>query len=247
MPSNKGQGQSGVTHDKQVFFECILRQHMFLTSCIIKKNDWTYPTYYYIDTNAGSGYNDEVNERGSPLIFRSCSHILKIPFKAILIDRHEPYIEELKRRTTWSEDYIFLPKDNELVIPAISKRLYNKGRPVFGLLYHDPNGCPDLTMLKSITINKRLDLLIRFNATAGKRSHNKVRAEDLFRLKDNWILKGPLSSDPWQWSFLLGTNYLALDGWKGIGFHNIKSIEGSEIFRHINFTEKEKLLGGIQI
>jgi hypothetical protein len=177
-------------------------------------------------------------------VFRHNAHLLGVPFTAIFIDDIPSNIEELKAIGCWTSDYKFFVGDNAVIVPQkVDEIVRAKIGTVYGLIYCDPNGLPDLNMLSVISKKlSKVDILIRMNVGAGKRQVNKMRVEDITGKlnKTLWLVRGPLSNDPAQWSFLFGTNYTEYKGWKKIGFHRLDSPEGRKIFDILNYTAEEK-------
>jgi hypothetical protein len=256
MSITNGMGQSMATPDKQRGLSSILQQHFCITRNVIHKHEsWAYPEYFYIDAYCGSGHNIDVDEPGSPYVFRNNARLIGLPFTAIFIDEIIANIDQLQS-VQWPKEYKFLCGDNSVLVPKLVDIIYNKvklssnKKQVFGLIYCDPNVLPDFDMLEYTAKKLRMvDILIRHNTTAGKRIPSKIRVDDVIdRLKKKmWLIRGPIQGDKHQWCFLFGTNYIEYSGWKSRGFHRIDSEEGRRLFRFLNYTEKEKKEMGIDI
>jgi hypothetical protein len=250
MPITKtGIGHSSATIDKQIGLSAILQQHFSIVTAVMNKHTWIERTFFYIDAYAGDGFNAEENVDGSPLIFRKNSSILRNGFKAYFIDEVTANINKL-RSYGWPSQYELLSGDNAMLVPQLIKNISKicAVKKMLGLIYCDPNTIPDISMLKTVsTYMPKMDILIRMNVTAGKRGSTRI--ENLISSigKKVWIIRGPQSSDHWQWSFLLGTDYVNFKPWSKKGFHRLDSKKGYELFNKLNYTEKEKKDLGIRI
>lgn len=58
--------------------------------------------------------------------------------------------------------------------------------------------------------------------------------------KDYWIVRQPIRSDQFKWTFLLGTNTDVFDDYKAIDFFRVDSARGREILLKLNLTEPEQ-------
>ena len=245
MPISSGMGYGVATHDKQDGLTSALQQHFCVTKAVIERYPgYAFRKYFYIDAYSGSGFNIEAKVMGSPLVFRNNVHLLGLPFTAIFIDDVEENIQTLKV-IGWTDEYRFICADNHIAVPQVIDRIKQiiGTETAYGLIYCDPNGLPDVDMLKYVSKKlSKIDILIRMNVGAGKRQVTKIRIKDVITQlnKSNWIVRGPLENDPAQWSFLFGTNYIKFAGWKSRGFHRIDSYEGKRIFSNLNYTKEEK-------
>jgi hypothetical protein len=143
--------------------------------------------------------------------------------------------------------------------PTILKDIVDKGGDkAFGLVYFDPNGIKmnsDATVFdvaRSICLNPKfryIDILIRFSGTNYKRirkafpdKYPDLRTQLKTVNKKKWICRKISYDehgyrDPFQWTFLLGTNWTDYKAWKKEGFYDIDDPESN--FQIINRTLDE--------
>jgi len=135
--------------------------------------------------------------------------------------------------------------DNRNAIKELIKNQPNiKNKKCFGFIYTDPNGIFDTEMLKDISnipCFQFMDILINCNGTAIKRCTGAFGTENLnIKLrtinKKHWKIRIPFGK--WQWSLLWGTNWKNFPAIKGMGFYDINSIEGQQIFQKLNTMER---------
>lgn len=243
MPSTKGTGQSESTPLKQEGLRAIFKQHLAICSRGLLKRHWANSIYHYIDMNAGSGHNHDIDCEGSPLVFWEMVSILPIKHKAFLIEIEPTNVNLLIDRTIDWEDCEILIGDNSEWTPRLLRQL---PRNTFGILYHDPNGIPDFELLANLSRmhqSSRLDFLIRCPATAIKRNYHQCHTRLIEHIetikKKYWIIRELESGCRWQWTFLLGLNTNKVKAWESQGFHYIHSKRGQEIIRQLNYTKDE--------
>jgi len=146
-------------------------------------------------------------------------------------------------------------KDSADVLPGIIDEFGDK---TFGLVYFDPNGIKmnsDATIFdgaRSICLNPKfryVDILIRLSGTTYKRirkafpdKYTDLRTQLKTVNKKKWICRKISYDehgyrDPFQWTFLLGTNWTDYKAWKKEGFYDIDDPESN--FQIINRTSDE--------
>lgn len=244
-----GQGQSQATPIKQGIFEAVLDQHLSIVSAIrmtkYLQRGWRFPGYVYIDATAGCGDNLEVGVPGSPRIFDGKIRDSGMPYKSYLIDRDSKNVERLQ--SLFKDDprvNIYCGK-HEFVMSEVLTDIGNN-KP-FGILYFDPNGAPNFEFIAHLCrapMLERVDLLIRFSATAVKRVRRAFGRDSLEEMireipKTNWMVGYGAYRDPWQSAFLFGLN-TPIKEYRKTGLHNIDSATGQQILYQINYTSEEK-------
>lgn len=241
MASN-GQGQSWITPIKQENLGRILGQHLAICKNIFKKRSDSL-FYYYIDANAGSGYNDEADCEGSPLVFRREVQKARLPFVAYLVEQKAEFCTALNVAIGAKSKMIVIEGDNRQVVPIL---ICGIPRGSYGLLYVDKNGIPDFDLLRQASWMPqiaKIDILIRCPATAIKRSlwQGQSRLEDSIKSinKRYWIVQEPLP-ESWQWTFFMGLNWDGLRAMKKHGFYYLDSPEGQRIMERLNYTNSEQ-------
>ena len=196
--------------------------------------------YLYIDTHAGGG--PDCYGLGSPVCFMNAILKHELDFDAHFIERESANVAGLERAGLSAHRHTTIHHgDNKIVVPDILK---STPPEVYGLVYMDPNGCPDVELREQITRSKKyVDIMVRVNSSAMKRArcaHGGNSLMDVLGIpKAKWLIREPLESDKWQWTFLFGTNYTLWNQWKGQRFYATDSLEGGRILEKLNFTKAE--------
>lgn len=253
MPKNGSVGYSDITPIKQSHLKEILDTHIRIVKAIQKKwleSKWAESNYAYYDIYAGPGRINK--DFGSPIIFIDLAKKYKIPYQAILIENNKDTYQMLEstinqRYGEGLPQHILCFGDNEDIL----KRVINNPpfKKQFGLLYADPNGCPnfrDIAKISNIKQYEKMDILINCPAAAQKRAlkiskctgHTQNLSEELLSINKNyWIIREPYGN--WQWSFLIGTNWDSFPEFRHLGFHRLSTDKGREIFMKLVYTAKE--------
>jgi len=246
MPVVNGMGQSRSTVPKQEKLEAIFNQHLNVVN-VIRKNyqneGWSFPGYVYIDATAGCGDNTEVGAPGSPKVFCKCVETFDLPHTCHLIDREPHNTSNLHNLFENNPNVKIYTGENSDVLYDVIGTL--RGTP-FGLIYFDPNGVPDFDYIGTICQHpalKKIDVLIRFSATAIKRVRtvfdNHTLKEYISSIpKQCWVIGEVAHKDPWQSMFALGLNQ-KIHGYDRYGLYPIDSSSGSVLLRRLNYTVKE--------
>lgn len=223
-----------------------------------------------LDLNAGTGWNDKVNCIGSPLIILDA--VKRFPYRTFLdfIEIDEPSSRALYQRLeackkTGSKDFFeCYIGDNKEVLPQI---LENMDEKRYGLIYHDPNGVPDFDLMRTVSYNPKsrfIDIMFRISGTNYKRTRLGMDAfgaknchphlvgkypkltDQLKKInKKHWIIRDIIDPDPYQWTFLMGTNWTDFPAWKKEGFYDTESLRGKEILRRVTYSDEERENGSM--
>jgi len=246
MPVNKnGVGYSDRTPEKEDDFH-------YLTKLVagkvkgyeIIKN--TKLPFYYIDTHAGSGYNNEIGCLGSPLVaLHAIQQAGLTNFQLILIDQNKKNCELLKDR---------LHGANITIKKGDCRQVLKELAPIiggYGIMVVDPNGDPyfeNLIEFFKFENTVKVDLCIRLSATSWKRVASAFERDDLYDClkklnKLMWYLKRPVGGDPFQWTTIFGTNNTELKPAIKRGFINIETCEGECALNILNHTRNTPVDG----
>lgn len=239
MTQTKGQGQSDITHFKQRDYTEFLRELWFRLAINALRRPHYPRTIIYIDTNAGSGYNEDVGCPGSPLIFLNEAERLHVNYQAYLVEKDPALFGKLGERVKGCNARAICG-DNKEVVPDILSRIPKNS---LGLIYVDPNGIPDWQMIADASRRaEKLDILIRFNTMALIRNYSNgyLPLPDYLKIinKKCWYGKDYYHSDKWHWSFLLGMNYKFGD-WKSKGWRNFDSPDGDDLKDKLTYTKDD--------
>jgi len=245
MPVHDKIGHSEATITKQEGLSKILQQHLAVCKNILGKHKYYPQQYYYFDINAGCGFNDTEQCKGSPLIFLDATHDIELAYEVMLIEKDQDNACALRAALPDQDNITVFPSDNRDVLPQLIHNCLPRNG--FGVIYHDPNGVPDFSLLTHIfngnQKTRKLDVLIRLAGSSIKRTKhlNHKKLSDFLAAinKKFWIVKDLDGSDKWQWTFLLGLNWDGLRCWKSQGFHYINSAEGEDIFQRLNYNRQE--------
>ena len=259
-----GMGISEATDYKQHHFRIILQKQLYVCKCIFNKaSNKAKPIFYYFDLNAGSGLYEEnynnyiLQKKGSPIIFLEEVQKAGINFRAYFLDKSQEAIDNLSD----------IPIVKNLMYDANGQRRIHikckeqsyalldivKNAPTdlkYGLIYIDPNGIFDDKLLTEIFQHKGfncIDVLINANIMAIKRCRNVPCIKDKRLLEERlntinkkyWLYRDTIGS--WQWSLILGTNWVDFPTFERIGMYSKKNENGQLIFNKLNYTEKEHL------
>jgi len=236
------QGQSKATRPKQEALAGFLMPHARIVQVIQSKHSWAGP-YCYIETNAGSGWNDEVECLGSPLVALNqliqCDHL---KYQCTFIEKSQSSVALLNERVP--DDCLVLNADHATALPGLELP-----RNAFGLVYADPNALKDapfeaMRAFFSRPEAQRIDALININAhtvyrvIAAQNAGNLTNYYDLSGImrrvgKRHWWIRQPFNTAGNKWTFLFGSNNPKLNI-KGLGSVNLPlfscdSRQGTEI------------------
>jgi len=248
MPVTKGIGNSDITPIKESYLVKVLKIHIPIALNVINKNkNWCDPNYYFFDLNAGSGYNNEQEISGSPILFLDTArNYVDSKFKAIFIEIDSGIHRELSDRIAQR------PTSKNIVVNIHHGDFSNVMlqyiiKPTkYGLVYHDPNGIFNNKFLENLFKNpsmSMLDVLINCNSQAIKRNHyafgTETLQEKLFSIpKKNWLIRDIFGH--WQWTFLLGTNWQSHEKFKTNGFHLLDSPIGQKLWKTICYSATDQ-------
>jgi len=243
MPRINDVGQSEHTITKQeILLKTINTVYFALTAIRNKGYD---ATFNWIDTNSGSGKNQDFNCDGSPVIFQTAMMQKNWPHEIYCIEKSPANISSLKNSMIQRDNVRFFNCDHNEVVPSILSEF--KKIP-YGMLYHDPNGEPSWNMLCDASNNfnsRKMDFLIHISVTNGvKRLFNHGR-DDLYHSlqkidKKYWYILPchHIGSDAFQWCFLLGTNYDRFKSLKTIGYVRFDESAGESILNIVNHLKR---------
>lgn len=247
MPVHNGVGHSSATAEKQQALEAVLSMHINVVKSILSR--WPkYPRpYHYIDTNAGTGYNDQEDCPGSPVVFLKTATRINVPIWARFIEINAGNRVFLDGCTgCFPGNHLSITGDNQKELPTLMDQL---PRNAYGIIYCDPNGINhdhlDMLAAASVHINcKKMDILIRCAGSAVKRTQHLTGLKLLDYVsgieKKHWLVQRVSSSDRWQWTFLLGSNWPDMPTYKKHGFIRLDSDEGKDQIERLNYTNRER-------
>lgn len=239
------QGQSEYTPLKQLGLASVLDMNMRLVQKVFDKYPYCPRSYFHIDLTAGSGFNEDCNTDGSPLVFRNIV-ANKMDYRAFFCDLRKDSCGRLKRRLASDRrsyifygDYAsFLTVAPELIASPQVIGFRQKPEYAYGTVYLDPNG-PKLIsdgmnqLADFFAVCPRMDFVVNISATALKRTQHlnwSYTLQDLMQgvNKNYWQIKTVNPGDKWQWTILIGRNR-RFSGWQREGFYEVNSPAGALI------------------
>lgn len=227
-------GRSEYTEIKHSMFEGLMALHSTICESIIREHGGRY---HYIELNAGRG------ESCAIAMGAIRPHVPEALFD--FFEKHPSNAERLHDLFDKDESVRIVPGDHrktaESHLARIGPGLVN------GVLFHDPNGVPELELLERVSrlpSMQRVDLLLYVSATGLKRA--RTAATTGYRLtelvervdKKHWLIGETRGGQ--QWTMLIGSNWANFPDWKKKGFHKINSREGKAIVEKADKTRKEQ-------
>jgi len=250
---HRSQGQSRATIDKERRIGSLLSISMRIAGS--KFGGGRY-SYFHLDANAGSGWNDEVDVPGSPTVFWDLAEAylsdFDMPFSAFLAERHPGRAAALlKRSELYAHCSFVFPRDNEEVLAVFAQFIRERDRPDFavGTVLLDPNGwgyrskdgegAPVTALIEFAKEFPRIDIAMNLNA----RIYRLQRAQGHLGLLEPEALMHALGKDHWLVSYAHygGNDYLLAVGRNvstgdhiALGMYTLASQQGRHI---INLVE----------
>lgn len=247
------QGQNiDTTWFKQNDFEAFAKMHTRICAGVIKKpRNNAHKCAFYIDLNAGSGYNEEACCEGSPIRFLRRAVGAGLPLEAYLLEKDTGRCRELTERLSHfgQSDLItsrVLCGDHRKTISIVKDRLASIPAEKYGLIYTDENGAgTPFDLLRELAAqNPRLDILCSINANAIKRCRGAgLDYEPLFRSLESVGKKYcniRKSFGNWQWTFAFLTDWSGSPDLQNMGFFDLRDERGQYIAKLLTYSEKER-------
>lgn len=250
MPAVR-QGQSKATQAKQDTLSYFISAHSNAVRVIQQKHAWAGP-YFYIETNAGCGWNEKVDVIGSPLVaLGALGQRPGLSYQCTFIEKHGPSADLLTRRvlTAGGSESMVINGDHSKVLPTVFIP-----RAAFGLVYADPNALTDspeetLRTFFAKPSTVKIDLLFNLDAHMRRRviagqekAGTPGNYDDLRRLmirigKKYWWIREPYVSPGSKWTFLFGSNNEKIKisglGKTDLPMFRVNSVHGSRILSEL--------------
>lgn len=249
MPVNEEQiGHSEYTELKMYNFKKIAEMHVKICQGIISRNSWCDNKYFYMDLTAGTGVIPDTDLPNCASVMRNTLGNTRMQFQAHFIDQNNT--NTLRRNLGPSPCLYYYDNDHNHVMKDIISKYVQK--PSYGLIFYDPNApgivnghWQSLNSIADIYNNYpqlgQVDFMMYLSGTAVKRVRHltQKKLQDWLAMlnKKHWVVRKP--KGPWQWTFILGTNWDAYPKIRSIGFYPSKTEEGKNIFDTINLTNEE--------
>jgi hypothetical protein len=241
-----GQGQSAATIDKERRIAACLSVGMKIAESKFGRSGFAY---WHLDANAGSGWNEEVNVPGSPLVFWQVANMYLngLKPKAFFCDRDPQTMAELLARVGSFPQSALLPGDNEEAIEVFAESIRQAENPRFavGSLLIDPNGWfyrsrsgngPPVNALGWFVREfPRIDLILNLYTRAyhlqRKQGHEVMAPADLLKHlgKEHWLV-GRVNVGQSRFLQAVGRNVATGDHAK-LGLYDARGDIGQHILR----------------
>jgi hypothetical protein len=260
------QGQSIATIDKE---RCLASAFEIGTKIANAKFRGRGFCYWHCDTNAGSGWNDEVCVPGSPIVFHTVANkfLTEMKREAFFCDRNVRALQELSLRLNeqpaWTAHSAIFPGDNEEMLEVFAERIRRSGeRPEYavGSVVVDPNGywwrnakgigAPVKSLVQFAAEFERIDVILNLNFRTYQlqrgAGHSVEEPRAVLRKlnKKNWLVKITQRHGADKWLLAVGRNVGTADH-KALGFHKLESDEGHFIMTMVEGKRQKDLLDEI--
>jgi three-Cys-motif partner protein len=247
------------TSFKQSSLRHMLTKTMAIIGAIRSNPEKTWSLKYdpiYFDLFSGKGRDPKTDEPGSPLIFLEIAAQQDYRFQAHFYERDHPTIRELATNLAKVEQprnvtYVLHPKDNTAVKDVLPRR---PAAAQFGIAYADPSDADlnaAMAPLSQIAIAyPSVDIIINYAAASWKRQikfdHYRNLLDFLKEIpKQKWLIRKPI--DRFQWTMLLGTNYLGFAPEEKHFWYDVRKEQGQHLFEKVAYTRDELNVGQMQL
>lgn len=242
---------------KQAHLRHILNETMGRINGVRLSNDWAckYDPIYF-DLFAGPGCEPD-GTAGSPLIFCEIAAKQPYPFEAHFYESDPETALQLACNLTNSPDNrerYFLHRADNMTVKEILPNCYEKSARRLGIAYADPSNGDLVGLLNPLRqiaiVYRRVDLVLNYAATSWKRQNKLDHYQCLLDLlptipKQRWFIREPI--DDFQWTMLIGTNYLNYRASERHHWYDIRSTRGNELLMRIALTREQLKERNIQI
>jgi len=259
MSSADAYRESKNTPHKQLSFYQILANLFAIIGAIrnkpVKKGDpnWAKNTNpIYFDLFAGPGVNKAGNP-GSPLIFLEVARLQNYLIESHFYEKDPVSVASLNRCI---DNFVDYPKNVQCVVhPECNQHVdkvlmgYSAKESSlwrFGIAYADPSDADlnaALYPLQRIAATyPRVDLVLNYAAASWKRQKELHHYRNLLQYlvetgKSKWFIRKPI--DRFQWTMLMGTNFLSFSADEKRYWFDVDSAEGDALLKKVAFTREE--------
>lgn len=250
------QGQSTATADKERCIGSAITIGMTIANKAFGGKGFRY---WHLDANAGSGWNDDVDVPGSPLVFQyaRAERLTDMQVEAFFCDMNVDRLKQLEARLHQYPNCYCLPGDNEEAIDVFAQAIRSRENAQFavGSVVVDPNGywfrnqkgegAPVRALTEFSKEFPRIDIILNLNATAYKRQdgagHEVMPPRAVLESlnKSCWLVRRTVCRGA---DFLLavGRNMKTGDH-TSLGFHHLHSDAGMEVMLRVEGKRQENL------
>ena len=233
MPIADDIGHGEFTETKHAQLEGLLNWHAMMAASIIRTHGGAY---HYIDLNAGEG-------EGSPQVALDAIRPLIPDARFLFCERNPTNVKALEALHGHEPKIAIKSGDH-----AITARKYVSSLTglINGVLFHDPTGVPNWELLRELSNMPqlaRLEFVVYVTAAGLKRRRTALGGDSLTELmarikKEYWLVRSPQGKH--QWTFLVGTNWKALQEWRKQRFYRTDTSIGQSILEKLSLTSDER-------
>ena len=232
MPIAEDIGHGEFTETKHAQLEGFLKWHATMVASIIREYGGAYR---YIDLNAGAG-------EGSPQVALTAIRPLIPGAFFLFCEKNPKNVKALKALHGHDPKVVIKPGDH--VITA-AEYVSSFAGFTHGVLFHDPTGVPNWELLQELSEMPqlaRVEFVVYVTATGLKRKRAALGGNSLTELmarikKKYWLVRSPQGNH--QWTFLVGTNWPALQEWRKQRFYRTDTPTGQSILEKLSLTADE--------
>lgn len=234
------------TEPKERDFRGILGMHLQICNGIHGR--YGGPPYLYADLYAGPGHLRFKSREfpGSPLIFLDLAAKVGMPYDALCFEKDPEIAARLRHAVAELNGHrpeVYAGPCETGFSRWMSEMGHQRNR--LGLIYSDPirDEIPHRLLAKAAAMLPKVDILTYVAATQYKRRRGADPSRPF--LSDHIQKVGKKFAlirrphGPWQWAFILMSNWENLPEWRKQGFYRLDSPDGAEIMRQLDLSGRE--------
>lgn len=248
---------------KERDFRGLHEMHVNVCKGIIRRHPWASNSYLYVDLYAGRGHLEYKGRHfdGSPLIARDMLTRSGLAYEAVHFEKDPAEAALLTEALLVPASLLDVPDPGAQPVTVrpcqvgFPDWLKAKGsqRSRLGLIYADPirDEIPVDLLNEATRALPRVDLLSYVSATQYNRRRGSFGRRDASRPllsqhveavnKRYGLIRKPHHGDPWQFTFVLWTDWEDMPVWEAHEFRRLDTPEGQRIlYEYCDLTNEEQ-------